>query len=167
MKIAIVINGPPASGKDTVVKMATHIANKLGLPVHNISSVDKVKEAATLLGWDGKKDNRGRQFLSDLKDLSTNFYEGPLLYTIERFQRIEDGLVFCHIREPSEVIRLKSILDAVTLLVLSPRAESHGNHADRNVALCDYDHTILNDSSLDALQFAVDVFVTEITGGVR
>ena len=35
----------------------------------NISSVDKVKEAAKVLaGWNGEKDEKSRKFLSDLKD---------------------------------------------------------------------------------------------------
>lgn len=39
----------------------------------NISSVDKIKEAAKVLGWDGGKTEEDRKFLSDLKLLSTGY----------------------------------------------------------------------------------------------
>ena len=68
MKKVFIINGAAGVGKDTFVEIAKYkIFIKTGLPTYNISSVDNVKTAAKILGWDGEKDARGRKFLSDLK----------------------------------------------------------------------------------------------------
>ena len=51
-KQVIIINGTGGSGKDTFVEYCSEFAK-----VTNISSVDKVKEAAKILvGWNGEKD---------------------------------------------------------------------------------------------------------------
>ena len=63
MKEIVVINGSVGVGKDTFVQFCAEYA-----PIMNISSVDKVKEAAKVLaGWNGEKDEKSRKFLSDLK----------------------------------------------------------------------------------------------------
>ena len=61
-KQIIVINGTGGCGKTTFVELT----QKYG-KVINFSSVDKVKEVAKLIGWDGKKTEKDRKFLSDLK----------------------------------------------------------------------------------------------------
>ena len=51
-KRIIIINGSGGVGKDTFVEYCSEFTN-----VKNISSVDKVKEAAKILvGWNGEKD---------------------------------------------------------------------------------------------------------------
>ena len=53
-KQVIIINGTGGSGKDTFVEYCSEFAK-----VTNISSVDKVKEAAKILvGWNGEKDEK-------------------------------------------------------------------------------------------------------------
>ena len=71
MKTVVIINGAGESGKGTFVKFCRDILLPYRIFVNNISSIDQVKEVAAGLGWDGKKDDEGRKFLSDLKDLST------------------------------------------------------------------------------------------------
>ena len=67
MKEIVVINGSGGVGKDTFVQFCNEYT-----PIMNISSVDKVKEAAKVLaGWNGEKDEKSRKFLSDLKELNT------------------------------------------------------------------------------------------------
>ena len=80
MTRAIVINGAGGTGKDSFVLAAVRYLAELGYTASNYSSVDQVKAAALYLGWDGVKDEKGRQFLSDLKDLATRNYDGPMLY---------------------------------------------------------------------------------------
>ena len=43
----------------------------------NVSTVDKVKEIAAECGWDGVKSPKNRKFLSDLKDLLTEWGDVP------------------------------------------------------------------------------------------
>ncbi len=78
-KRVIIINGMGGSGKDTFVEFcAKHGA------VTNISSVDKVKEAAKILvGWDGAKDEKSRKLLVDLKKLSIDYNNYPTKYILE------------------------------------------------------------------------------------
>lgn len=67
-KQIVIINGTGGSGKDTFVQFCSKY-NK----VMNFSSIDKVKEIARLIGWDGKKTEKDRKFLSDLKKLTTEY----------------------------------------------------------------------------------------------
>ena len=60
-KKVIIINGTGGSGKDTFVEFCSEFKN-----VMNISSVDKVKEAASILvGWNGEKDEKSMKLLVD------------------------------------------------------------------------------------------------------
>ncbi len=57
----IAIHGKKASGKSTLAQM---LCNSLGDDVTRILPfADKVKEFAKAMGWNGKKDNKGRQCL--------------------------------------------------------------------------------------------------------
>ena len=61
-KAIVIINGTGGSGKDTFIDFVKKHAK-----VVNVSSVDFVKEVATLAGWQGEKSKEARKFLSDLK----------------------------------------------------------------------------------------------------
>ena len=65
-KQIVIINGTGGCGKDTFVSFVSKYKR-----VYNFSSIDKVKEIAKLIGWDGGKTDKDRKFLSDLKKLTT------------------------------------------------------------------------------------------------
>ena len=72
----IIINGKGGCGKDSLID---------GLKDHgwwpfNLSSVDLVKDAGKVLGWNGGKSDKDRKFLHDLKTLSTEYNDGPNSY---------------------------------------------------------------------------------------
>lgn len=72
-KQIFVINGSGGVGKDTFVELVSVELNdklKRFHTVVNFSSVDKVKEIAREIGWDGRKTEKDRKFLSDLKSLT-------------------------------------------------------------------------------------------------
>ena len=69
MKV-VVINGAMTSGKDTFCEFCKDYR---GNYIASISTVDYIKEIASNVGWDGKKTPEARKFLSDLKDLTTEF----------------------------------------------------------------------------------------------
>ena len=74
MKI-VVVNGPAGAGKDLFV---TFCAQFLGTDkIRNYSTVDYVKAIAAQIGWDGTKDLKNRKFLSDLKDVLTEWDDIP------------------------------------------------------------------------------------------
>lgn len=156
----VVINGGAGVGKDSFVAYCNTATLDL---VANVSSVDRVKTAATMLGWDGAKDEKGRQFLSDLKDLSTRTYEGPFKYLkqmVTTYGMQGHGYIFLHIREPKEIARfVAEVPGAETLLIRREGVETFDNHADSNVADYPYDHVIDNNGTLRDLETAARRFM--------
>ena len=72
----IICNGRPGVGKTTFQEMCQIYAreeweNKIRVDI--TSTVDFVKDIAKQCGWDGTKDLKNRKFLSDLKDLLTEW----------------------------------------------------------------------------------------------
>ena len=71
-----IINGAAASGKSTFCSL---VKEKLGEGhCYEISTVDLVKEVAKVAGWNGEKTAKNRKFLSDLKDLLTQWDDVPV-----------------------------------------------------------------------------------------
>lgn len=151
-KRVVIMNGMGGSGKDTFVEMCGKHTS-----IVNISSVDKVKEAAkTLVGWNGDKDEKSRKLLVDLKRLSIEYNDYPTKYILdeyEKFKQSDNNILFVHIREISEIEKLKSLLSAETVLIVNPRVpDITSNESDANVAKYTYDYTIENAGTLDELE---------------
>jgi len=151
MKKVFVINGPPRSGKDTFVDCVHHfvLLESGKSRVKNVSSVDKIKKAAAILGWDGIKDETGRKFLSDLKDLSTCAYDASFKYMSDIVLKNENDILFFHIREPAEIKRFCLCFPETQTVFINRKTESFNNHADKNVDMYDYDYYIDNSSTLE------------------
>lgn len=167
MKI-IVINGFPQSGKDTFVQLC----QKKLLWCLNVSTVDFVKEIATRCGWDGEKTPRNREFLSNLKDLLTDWDDVPYKKveeairsfhaTIEMYDFSPDeALVFIHCREPQEIKKLCERLNAESLLIRRAAVEdfNQSNHADEGVLNYNYDYVISNNSTIEVLDGIAEMFL--------
>jgi dephospho-CoA kinase len=150
MKIIFVINGSGESGKDTFIKYMSEYFNVL-----NIDSVYKIKEAATVLDWDGQKDERSRSFLSDLKHLSVKFNDCPYKYVSEKLREFYEGnydVAFIHIREADEIRRIVQDYDAKTILVRSKKGIISSNPSDGGVENYTYDYILRNYGSLNDLK---------------
>ena len=150
-KRVVIINGGGGSGKDTFVEFCAKHAK-----VINISSVDKVKEAAKILvGWNGEKDEKSRKLLVDLKKLSIDYNEYPTTYILEEHKKFLDSeaeFLFIHIRESSEIEKIKKLLNAETLLLTNPRVPKiTSNTSDANVNDYNYDYMIENSGTLEEL----------------
>jgi len=151
-KVIVVLNGSGCVGKDTFVDcvsdcVAKGINNKA--VVLNYSSVEKIKQFAELMGWDGTKTERNRKFLSDLKMLLSDYNDLPfnsMKEKVEEFQDIDNAvMLFLHIREPQEIERVKQEFGATTILIKRdsiPQITS--NIADGSVFDYDYDIVINN-----------------------
>lgn len=152
-KRIVVINGVGTSGKDAFVGFY-RIHHELDTCVFNISSVDSVKMVARQMGWDGTKDDRSRKFLSDIKDLWTNYNDGIFQDLCNCLDKKNEGVIFIHCREPEEIARYKERFgnECVTLLVIRPGVTVPNNASDQNVFNYTYDHTIMNDGSLKELE---------------
>ena len=126
MKVTV-INGAPTVGKDTFVTMCKDVYGSKR--ILNISTVDYVKDVAYELGWDGTKTPKNRKFLSDLKDLLTEWEDIPFIQTCQRIESWldfaceemgvdeEEAVVFIHCREPDEIARFVECYDVVTLCI--------------------------------------------------
>ena len=86
----VCINGAPRSGKDTFVDIC-HLL--LGDRCFNVSSVDFVKHLATECGWNGEKNLKNRKFLSDLKDLLTQWEDVPYKKIVEAISDYEKNVI--------------------------------------------------------------------------
>lgn len=158
-KQVIIINGTGGSGKDTFVRFCSEFAK-----VTNISSVDKVKEAAKILvGWNGEKNEKARKLLVDLKQLSIKYNDYSTKYIQEQykiFEKNDSQYLFIHIREIEEIEKIKKLLNAKTLLVLNPRvALITSNSSDANVYKYEYDYKIENSGSLEDLKQKAKEFI--------
>ncbi len=111
--IVLIINGAPRSGKDTFINTLTW--EKSG-KVIRCSSIDWIKQQALNLGWDGIKDAKGRQFLSDLKNACTNYADLPfkkiterIFSSCKRYSWESDPIYFCTcVREPEEIGKIEN-----------------------------------------------------------
>lgn len=151
-KRIVIINGVGGSGKDTFAELCAKHIN-----VVNISSVDRVKEAAKLLvGWNGEKDEKSRKLLVDLKKLSIDYNNYPTTYILEKYDEFiksDSQMLFIHIREISEIEKIKEILEAETLLIVNPRVPKiTSNTSDANVNKYNYDYVIENSGTLKELE---------------
>lgn len=156
--IVVIINGRGGVGKDSLVFMVQYHMYFHNLQIGNYSSVTPAKKAAKILGWDGEKGEKGRQFLSDLKDMSTRLYNGPIEYMLSCIKRNShiEKIMFFHVREPEEIAIFQTYLDDLgienySLLVRRDGLTSYGNHADMRVEEFEYDIIIHNDGMLQDL----------------
>ena len=161
-KNIVIINGTGGAGKDTFVSFCSEFVKVL-----NVSSVDKVKEAAkVLVGWNGEKDEVSRKLLVDLKRLSVEYNDAPTKYIqsmAENFKNSDEELMFIHIREAEEIEKTKKLLNAKTLLITNPRVQIiTSNDSDGKVNEYNYDYYILNDGTLEDLKEKANKFVKEL-----
>lgn len=161
-KSIIIINGTGGAGKDTFVSFCSEVTGVL-----NVSTVDKVKEAAkVLVGWNGEKDEVSRKLLVDLKQLSIAYNDAPTKYICNMAKEFKDSdnkLMFVHIREANEIEKAKKLLNAKTLLITNPRVKLiTSNDSDGKVNEYNYDYYIVNDGTLDDLKDKASKFVEEL-----
>lgn len=175
-KQIIIINGTGGSGKDTFVKFVAQYTS-----VYNFSSIDLIKELGSLqiyknvqglewladYGWQGKKTEKDRKFLSQLKSAWEDYNNLPMIATekaVDTFMDSEKELMFIHIREPKNIEQtIKTLGGGVsTLLIKRENYENIcSNESDKNVDNYNYDYTIYN-TSLEELERQAKFFIDEI-----
>lgn len=165
MKI-LIVNGKPRSGKDTFCDYAY---KNRGM-VYPVSTVDKVKQVALLAGWSGEKDEKARKFLSDLKDIMTEYNDAPREYVLEFMKQHmsiyvdnTDTIFLVQSREPADIIRWIVENDAKTLLIKRPGVNQEwGNHADDNVERYNYNYYLNNDGTKEDWACKTTAFIDKI-----
>ena len=169
----IAVNGMPRCGKDTFIDICT---KKLEEDGRKTSSIDFVKKIAFYCGWRGEKDLKNRKFLSDMKDLLTEWGDIPYkeiekaikVWEMwnERHQIEGDKYLFICIREPEELEKVRERLGALCVLVRRDDAEGAltSNHADEGVFDFAYDYVIDNNGSLEQLEESADLMIEVLKG---
>ena len=108
----ILINGMAASGKSTFAKFCIDYAKrKYGVNGEELSTVDWVKEVARFCGWDGKKTELDRRFLSDLKFALERWDGSPVTSVLDKLKstlRMSPGLVLSTAGNPEILMTLFS-----------------------------------------------------------
>ena len=190
-KTVIIINGKAGVGKDTFVNIFSQLLNSYykgngsgfyykapsgDIPieleiipvVENVSSVDGLKDIATkYFNYDNNnKTDKDRKFLADLKQLTTDYCDYSHNYIINEYNKFIDHpypkYLFIHIREPKEIERLKTELNAITLQITSTRTDIHkvdNNASDRDTDLYDYDFSIANDGTIEEFTENIKSFI--------
>lgn len=169
-KHIFIINGNGGVGKDTFVEFVSTELNDVLKKFHtviNFSSVDKVKEIARKIGWDGKKSEKDRKFLSDLKILTSEYCDMPfksMKNKVDEFMIDEESkLLFLHIREPEEITRAVEEFGVNTILVIRNTVKHiTSNMADENVFNYNYDFVIENNGTKEELNNKAKEFVQEV-----
>lgn len=166
-----IINGSGGVGKDSWVEFVSIHLNdifKRFNTVINFSSVDKVKEIAKEIGWNGEKTERDRKFLSDLKILTSDYCDMPFKSMKEKVDYFMSDdcksiALFLHIREPEEIERAKKEFNAETLLIRRDSIKHiTTNMADKNVYDYKYDYEINNHGILEDLCNKAKEFVNDV-----
>ena len=159
IKQVFIINGSGGVGKDTFIElMCNQALDKV--KIGNYSSIDKVKEIAKAIGWNGEKTERDRKFLSDLKLLTTEYNNMPLNDMKEYAKNFMDDetdnkILFLHIREPEEIEKAVNEFKEynVKTILVKRDCVKHivSNMADENVYNYNYDIVIENNGTLENL----------------
>ena len=172
MKI-ICISGQGGVGKDTFVNFCG--SEETG--IYNVSMIDPVKKIATIVGWTGSKDLRDRRFLSDLKDLLSDYDDYPFKNVLNSIDQIirnhewykwstsfsHELIIFVHSRELEDLQRWRFQYGARSLLIRREEVEgNYGNHSDDQVFDIEYDYEIKNNGDLNHLRKEADSFIKKI-----
>lgn len=168
----ILIHGKARSGKDTVAEMIEAKCKQRGLSSAINSNARAVKDLATnYFGWNGDKDERGRQLLIDITNAGYNFY--PNFWEIRNvvdYMRTQENHVslipdfryeatydyfkkYCQIED----------LELITIHVLRP---DHDNElgklqhdiSETHLSTFDFDITIVNNGTLEDLENKVEMY---------
>lgn len=175
MKI-IVINGFPMSGKDLFCDLCLNYMTSRGIMGGKISTIDFVKRIAAQVGWNGLKEAKDRKFLSDLKDLLTEYNDSPFTIVERQIRQThlhfnkemgvpENKIVFfVHCREPKEIQKFVDRLGAETLIIRREEVEKlpQSNHADEEVLNYTYTYEIKNNAGTDELEKEAMKFIDNL-----
>lgn len=167
IKKVFITSGNGGSGKDSF----TSLINKY-IPTYKYSIIEKSKQAAKVLGWDGNtKTEKDRRFLSDIMDLSADYNDNPfkdVLSVVLDFKNnlIEAEVLLVDMRDPKDITRAVGTFGAETILIRNPNVEPiKSNHADANVENYKYDYIIENDGTIEQLDKIARVFAEDIIVG--
>lgn len=168
MKV-IIINGSARSGKDKFVKF---FADNYEHKCFNWSTIDDVKRISKKhFGWNGRKNNKSRLFLSEMKRIWAEFNDGPFRNMVNKISDHynksgdENNIYFIHVREPEEIKKFVEEYkeNCITILLKRDDRKVPNNNSDKNVNNFDYDYIINNNGVEKDLEIESLNFLEKIT----
>ena len=171
MKV-IIVNGSSRVGKD---QFANFFKKHYKYKCVNWSTIDKIKKVAKRnFGWNGKKTDDARLFLSEIKRIWTNFNNGPFEDMVNKITNFylkldkkeqKNMIFFIHCREPYEIQKFvdKYGKNCITLLLKREDREIPNNESDRNVSNFNYDFIIDNNGNKEDLEKQSLKFMNTLT----
>jgi len=169
MKSIILISGKAEHGKDSVAEM---LKNKLDEKVFILHFGDYVKDLALRLGWNGKKDEEGRSFLTELgnkfREKKSDFWINPVVDLISMLKDEYDIFVVPDTRYLNEIhipSRLFWNYKIITLRVerlnytSSLTEEQKNNISENELNNYKFDYVIQYENGLENLEVEVDKFI--------
>ena len=170
----VIINGRAGVGKDQFV---TEVKNLIGeYRCYNHSTVEFTKFVAICAGWRQDKTPENRLFLSKLKKLLTEWDDIPYKKALievrdcERYAKAhkceDQSVLFIHCREPEEIERFVTGLDAHTLLIKRAAADEveQSNPSDENVENYAYDVIVDNNGTIEELRESARTYIEQVLG---
>lgn len=180
MRYLVIVNGKSGNGKTTFNEMCADYINKSEYAYpHIVSSIDFVKEIAYKMGWNGEKNEKSRQLLSDLKKIWIEFSNGPMAYAIKMIMNtdnISNHVFFMDIREIDEIEKIRSFINynskilnvcCITVAILKDGdldRNFNGNKSDDGVFNMVYDYYISNSGTREDLYNNAIKFVDNLIG---
>ena len=153
IRCVLFVNGPAETGKDTFIKYLSEMLKQRDYRVLPIFPIEKVKKAAKLLGWDGTKDELGRQFIVDLNKAwidSGKRYE-YITNKIGEYDHFTETntIAIIQIREPMGIIEITNWCHTNGIInqkvhIESGKAKKYSNDADMGTKGCQYDYYLKN-----------------------
>lgn len=159
-KMIFIVNGKPRAGKDTFAMILNRYMN-----VYKYSAVTKVKEIATLCGWDGQKEERDRKFLHELKMLTSEYSDMAYQDVVNEIKKYRNGEIeadvfIVDVREPEEIERLAKEVGALTVFIENNNVPAiTSNAADANVENYEYDFVVPNNGTMNDFEEEIKLFM--------
>lgn len=126
--------GKPKSGKDFFISMVQ--AKAAG--AIRLSIIDRIFEAAKMLGWDGIKNDRSRAFLNALKRASVEYNDYLFLDLEKKIATRNFDSAFVIFRNYEDALRLKKLLAYPVVFVLMKSVDIiDGSNIDDRVSYPD------------------------------
>ena len=170
MKI-VIVNGAPMNGKTNFAKFfKKHYKHKC----INWSTIDKIKKLSKRhFGWDGRKTDEARKFLSEIKRVWVEYNNGPFNDMVRQIDKHHEKLnkkdkknfiYFIDCREPYEIQKFvdKYGDNCTTILLKRDDREVPDNEADKNVAKFKYDYIIENNGVKEDLEQEAIKFIEKM-----
>ena len=162
------IAGRAGSGKSEVARMVW----AMGDDVQVVAFADKLKEIAEQLGWDGKKDTRGRKLLQQLGTDCARAYDSQVWVKcwrqgVERCGEV-DYIIADDVRFENEAAEIRRMGGCVVRVVRPelPIPIPFDHVSERPLPQECIDYIIQNDGNLDQLREKVGILLREIDKSV-